>query len=130
MIQLMSNNTEKEIDDVEMTKYKLLDRRFDLFFATATFTQIIGAILNEFCDSIILKITVIPLFLVAIFSILYVFYLNSYLEPIRWQLNKTSKGEVVASKFSNVEFYLITFGLIIYDVVSIFQIVSKGLGND
>ncbi|EBZ4144880.1 hypothetical protein EBC17_23865, partial [Salmonella enterica subsp. enterica serovar Kottbus] len=118
------------IDDVEMTKYKLLDRRFDLFFATATFTQIIGAILNEFCDSIILKITVIPLFLVAIFSILYVFYLNSYLEPIRWQLNKTSKGEVVASKFSNVEFYLITFGLIIYDVVSIFQIVSKGLGND
>ncbi|EIL0014364.1 hypothetical protein LK554_004580 [Salmonella enterica] len=125
----MSNNTEK-IDDVEMTRYKILDRRFDLFFATATYTQIIGAILNEFCDSVILKITVIPLFLMAIFSILYVFYLNNYLEPVRWQLNKTSKGEIVASKFSNVEFYLITLGLIIYDIVSIFKIISKGLGND
>ncbi|EGI5266663.1 hypothetical protein AHU29_005003, partial [Salmonella enterica subsp. enterica serovar Weltevreden] len=56
----MSNNTEK-IDDIEMTRYKALDRRFDLFFATATYTQIIGAILNEFCDSVVLKITVIPL---------------------------------------------------------------------
>ncbi|ECA1020826.1 hypothetical protein FNH54_20860 [Salmonella enterica subsp. enterica] len=125
----MSNNTEK-IDDIEMTRYKALDRRFDLFFATATYTQIIGAILNEFCDSVILKITAIPLFLMAIFSILYVFYLNNYLEPVRWQLNKTSKGEIVASKFSNVEFYLITLGLIIYDIVSIFKIISKGLGND
>ncbi|EEP1049965.1 hypothetical protein HAY28_001222, partial [Salmonella enterica] len=107
----MSNNTEK-IDDIEMTRYKALVRRFDLFFATATYTQIIGAILNEFCDSVILKMTVIPLFLMAIFSILYVFYLNNYLEPVRWQLNKTSKGEIVASKFSNVEFYLITLGLI------------------
>ncbi|EMX1392714.1 hypothetical protein AAGG84_002527 [Salmonella enterica] len=62
----MSNNTEK-IDDIEMTRYKALDRRFDLFFATATYTQIIGAILNEFCDSVVLKITVIPLFLMAIF---------------------------------------------------------------
>lgn len=113
-----------------MTRYKALDRRFDLFFATATYTQIIGAILNEFCDSVILKITVIPLFLMAIFSILYVFYLNNYLEPVRWLLNKTSKGEIVASKFSNVEFYLITLGLIIYDIVSIFKIISKGLGND
>lgn len=27
---IMSNNTEK-IDDIEMTRYKALDRRFDLF---------------------------------------------------------------------------------------------------
>lgn len=118
----MSNNFDKVKDDVEIKKYQLLDKRFDFFLATAIYSQIFGAIINEFFDSIILKMTVPPLFLVAIFSILYVMYLNSYLEPIRWKIHKTSKGEIVASKFNNLEFYLIIFGLIIYDIISIFGI--------
>lgn len=121
---MMPNNNEDIKDDIESKKYNLFDKRFDCFFATATFSQIIGSIINEFCDSIILKSVVIPLFFVAIFSILYAFYLNNYLEPIRRKIQNVSKGEVVASRFSNLEFYLITFGLIIYDIKSVLDIIS------
>lgn len=99
------------------------DKRFDCFFATAIYSQVIGSIINEFCDSIILKTIVIPLFLVAIFSVLYSFYLNNYLEPIRRKIQNVSKGEVVAAIFDNVEFYLITFSLIVYDIKSMFDII-------
>lgn len=118
------NNNEDVKDDIEFKKYNLLDKRFDCFFATATFSQIIGSIINEFCDSIILKSMVVPLFFVAIFSILYAFYLNNYLEPIRRKIQNISKGEVVASKFNNIEFYLITFALTIYDIKSVLHIIS------
>ncbi|POT58566.1 hypothetical protein C3432_11835 [Citrobacter amalonaticus] len=119
----MTNNTPEEMDGIDVQKYNLLDKRFDRFFATAFYSQIIGAILYEFCKLIFLKLIAIPLFLVAIVSIFHVFYLNSYLEPIRWKLHNTSKGEVLASKFSNLEFYLITIGLIIYDIAAMFQMI-------
>lgn len=120
---MMASNNEDIKDGIKFKKYNFFDKRFDCFFATAIYSQVIGSIINEFCDSIILKTIVIPLFLVALFSVLYSFYLNNYLETIRRKIQNVSKGEVVAAIFDNVEFYLITFSLIVYDIKSMFDII-------
>lgn len=119
---MINKNLEEKVK-VDDERFSLLDKRSNYLFATAVVSQIAGYVLYEHCDIYYLNLLAIPLFIVAIISVLYVIYLDSWLDPIKRERLNLSKKETSSLRVAGWECNVTAVIIIIYDVVAMLKII-------
>lgn len=115
--------TDKELEE----KVKKESKRSEPYFIAAILAQITGYIIYQYSHIYILTLLAIPLFMVAIFSSVFLVYHDKKTESDRIKVKKINKNDALLLKIDGVGLYFATVVMIGYDVISIFKIILQGV---
>ncbi|EBX5012353.1 hypothetical protein XX71_19655 [Salmonella enterica subsp. enterica] len=115
----MKMETDKEFEE----RVKKESKRSEPYFIAAILAQITGYIIYQYSNFYILTLLAIPLFMVAIFSSVFLVYHDIKNSPDEIKAEKINENNALLLKIDGWGIYFSTMVMIGYDVIAIFKII-------
>ncbi|POT58563.1 hypothetical protein C3432_11820 [Citrobacter amalonaticus] len=115
--------TDKELEE----RVKKESKKSEPYFIAAVLSQITGYIIYQYSHIYILTLLAIPLFMVAIYSSVFLVCHDIKNEPDEVKVKKINKNDALLLKIDGVGLYFTTIVMIGYDVIAIFKVILQGV---